>query len=382
MIAMDRVSDSPMIYLDHNASTPMAPEVRAVMQRYLSTDFGNPSSGHWASVGAKNGLENARLQVADFLGCDSNEIVFTSGGTEANNLAIKGIWFNPRRKNNHIITTSVEHDAIRKPITFLKKLGAKVTILPVDRFGNVDPVDVEKAVKPETILISVMHANNETGTIQPIEKISLIAKKFGIPFHTDAAQSAGKISTNVRELGVDMLSLASHKIYGPKGVGALFVRNGLKIIPHNHGAGHERGLRGGTESTLLTAGFGKACEISDLSRYRPVTKLRNYFWDELRRDFGPKVHRNGDIEQCVGNTLNVSFENKVGAEILEKLENVAAATGSACHAGCVDMSPVLRAMKVPVHVGMGAIRFSLGPVNTKDEIDNVVRRLSDIIQYN
>lgn len=376
---MKRINSHKGIYLDHNASTPIAPEVRQIMHKLIDGDFGNPSSGHWASLGAKDKLEHARSQVAVFLGCDAEEVIFTSGGTEANNLAIKGVWYDPARKGNHIITSAIEHDAIRKPLAFLKKQGAEVTVLPVDRDGRVDPKSVERAIRPETTLISIMHANNETGTIQPIEEISNIARNFGIPFHTDAAQSSGKIKTHVDDLGVDMLSIAGHKFYGPKGVGALYVRKGTRLASHNHGAGHEGGLRAGTESVLLASGLGRACEIADPTHYGKVTNLRDYFWQQLREKFGDQIHRNGDEINCVGNTLNIAFENRVGAEILAKLKNVAAATGSACHAGCIDMSPVLIAMRTPMHIGMGAIRFSLGLNNTKDEIDEVIGELSNVV---
>ena len=368
------------IYLDHNASTPLAPQVVSAMRPYLEQEFGNPSSGHWAAHGAKSGLESAREKVAGFLGCDSAEIVFTSGGTEANNLALKGVWFDPRRKGNHIITSTVEHDAIRTPLKFLKRLGARITFIPVDEFGRVDPEKIRRAIRPETCLISIMHANNETGTIQPIESISTIAREHNITFHTDAAQSAGKIATNVSDLGVDFLSLAAHKMYGPKGVGALYIRKSATFEPQNHGAGHESGRRAGTESVLLAAGLGAACELAQNRSYQPVKKLRDQFWNLLQESFGKRVVQNGHAEFCVPNTLNVSFVDKIGAEVLAQLNGVAAATGSACHAGCVDMSPVLFAMRTPLNIGMGAIRFSLGHQNTYEEIESVVKQLSKVDQ--
>jgi cysteine desulfurase len=367
------------IYLDHNASTPLALKVAHVMHDMIDADYGNPSSGHWASLGAKEKLENARGKVARFLGCHSDEIVFTSGGTEANNLALKGVFFHPSRKGNHIITSAVEHDAIRSPLRFLRKQGATVTVLPVDRYGRVDPEAVRNAIRPETILVSIMHANNETGTVQPIAEIADIAREHSISMHTDAAQSAGKIPTKVDDLGVDMLSLVGHKMYGPKGVGALYIRRGTKLGSHNHGAGHEGGQRAGTESALLTAGLGAACDVADHRHYAAVREVRDHFWKLLRENFGDIVHRNGSSEHCVPNTLNVSFEHRAGADILAGLGNVAAATGSACHAGCVDMSPVLIAMRTPTHIGMGAIRFSLGHQNTKAEIEQVVDRLRRVL---
>jgi cysteine desulfurase len=369
----------PQIYLDHNASTPLAPEALAAMQPLFDQGFGNPSSGHWASSLAAETLSAARSRVAKLIACEDDEVVFTSGGTEANNLALKGAWFARQQRGEHVVISAIEHDAVKGPVKFLRKLGAKATVVPVDRYGRVDPDDVAGAIRPDTALISIMHANNETGTIQPIREIAEVANRAGIPFHTDAAQSAGKIDTKVAELGVDMMSLAAHKMYGPKGIGALFVRRGTKLEPHNHGAGHEGGRRAGTESALLAAGFGAACALVGRKSWAPVALLRDYFWDQLRIRLGEKVVLNGHPDHRVPNTLHVAFPHRVGAEILARMEGVAAATGSACHAGCIDMSQVLIAMRVPVHVGSGAIRFSLGLSNTQDEIDRVVSRLADIV---
>lgn len=369
----------PQIYLDHNASTPLAPEAVAAMQPLLGDGFGNPSSGHWASRRAAEALAFARGQVAELLGCRDEEIVFTSGGTEANNLALKGIWFDRRRRDEHIVISAIEHEAIRQPANFLRRLGAKITIVPVDRYGRVDPDDVARAIQSDTVLISIMHANNETGTIQPIKEIAEIANGAGVPLHTDAAQTAGKIATKVDGLGVDLMSLTAHKMYGPKGIGALFVRQGTRIEPHNHGAGHEGGRRAGTESALLAAGFGAACALASRKSWAEVARLRDYFREQLHTVLGDRVVLNSHLEHCVPNTLHVAFPDKVGAEILARLDGVAAATGSACHAGCIDMSQVLIAMRVPVHVGSGAIRFSLGHSNTREEIDHVVSRLTDIV---
>jgi cysteine desulfurase len=349
------------------------------MQPLFDQGFGNPSSGHWASSLAAETLSAARSRVAKLIACEDDEVVFTSGGTEANNLALKGAWFARQQRGEHVVISAIEHDAVKGPVKFLRKLGAKATVVPVDRYGRVDPDDVAGAIRPDTALISIMHANNETGTIQPIREIAEVANRAGIPFHTDAAQSAGKIDTKVAELGVDMMSLAAHKMYGPKGIGALFVRRGTKLEPHNHGAGHEGGRRAGTESALLAAGFGAACALVGRKSWAPVALLRDYFWDQLRIRLGEKVVLNGHPDHRVPNTLHVAFPHRVGAEILARMEGVAAATGSACHAGCIDMSQVLIAMRVPVHVGSGAIRFSLGLSNTQDEIDRVVSRLADIV---
>jgi cysteine desulfurase len=368
------------IYLDYNASTPIDPAVAAAMMPFLSESFGNPSSGHWAAAPAKAALDEARGQIAALLGCEEDEVIFTSGGTEANNLALKGVYFARRDIGDHIITTRVEHPAITAPCQFLEGLGARITYLPVDRFGRVDPDDLVRAITPRTVLVSIMHANNEVGTIQPIEECARIARDHGVLFHTDAAQSVGKIATDVNRLGVDLLSIAGHKLYAPKGVGALFVRRGIGLEPLLHGAGHESGRRAGTESALLAAGLGKACELArDLSSMDRVLALREYFWRELQARFGNRIALNGDPAHRLPNTLNVSFIGHVGAEILERLDGIAASIGSACHAGRIELSPVLEAMGVAPEVGMGAIRFSLGRGTTREEIDAVGERLGDVL---
>jgi cysteine desulfurase len=364
------------IYLDYNASTPVDPAVAAAMRPYLDEAFGNPSSDHWASTPAKIALDQARGQVAALLGCAPDEIVFTSGGSEANNLAIKGTFFALRPAGEHIITTAVEHPAVVGPCRFLERLGATVTYLPVDRTARVDPQDVRRAITPRTILISVMHANNEVGTIQPIEEIAAIAREHGVRFHTDAAQSVGKIPTNVDALGVDLLTIAGHKLYAPKGVGALYVRREVALEPLIHGAGHEHGRRAGTESALLAVGLGEACALAqDLAPAARIRALRDRFWEQLQESFGDRVVLNGHQQQRLPNTLNVSFVGRVGAEILQLLDGVAASTGSACHSGRIDLSPVLAAMGVPLKIGMGAIRFSLGRKTTNVEIDVVMQEL-------
>jgi cysteine desulfurase len=367
-----------MIYLDYNASTPVDPKVAAAMLPFLNEAFGNPSSGHWASVPAKNALENARRQVASLLCCDPDEVVFTSGGSEANNLAIKGTFFALRDKGEHIVTTQIEHPAVLGPCRFLERLGANVTYLPVDGHGGVDPEDVRRAITARTILITVIHANNEVGTIQPLAKIGAIAREHGIRFHTDAAQSIGKIPVHVAELGVDLLSVVGHKFYAPKGVGALYVRRNVALEPLIHGGGHERGLRSGTESALLTVGLGEACLLAmDLEPMERIRALRDRLWDGLRAIFEDAVVLNGHPDLRLPNTLNVSFVGKVGADVLAHLDGVAASTGSACHSGRVKLSPVLSAMRVPEHIGMGAVRFSLGRATTETEIDSVLNRLRD-----
>jgi cysteine desulfurase len=365
------------IYLDYNASTPIDPAVASAMRPLLDGAFGNPSSGHWASAPAKAALEDARGQVAALLGCAPDEIVFTSGGSEANNLAIKGTFFALRHKGEHIITTAVEHPAILAPCRFLERLGATVTYLPVDPTGRVNPEAVCRAVTPRTILISVMHANNEVGTIQPIKEIGAIAREHGIRFHTDAAQSIGKIPTQVDTLRVDLLTIAGHKLYAPKGVGALYVRRAVELEPLIHGAGHESGRRAGTESALLAVGLGTACALArDLAPMERVQALRDRFWRALKDRFGDRVVLNGHPEHRLPNTLNVSFVGMIGAEVLASLKGVAASTGSACHSGRVELSPVLAAMGVPERTGMGAVRFSLGRQTTDAEIDGVIAQLA------
>ena len=366
----------PPIYLDYNASTPIDPAVVSAMRPFLSDAFGNPSSGHWASTPAKAALDRARGEVAALLAAAPDEIVFTSGGSEANNLAIKGTFFALNHQGAHIITSAIEHPAVFAPCRFLERFGASVTHVPVDRTGGVDPDDIRRAITPQTTLISIMHANNEVGTIQPIREIGEIAREHGVRFHTDAAQSVGKISTNINELSVDLLSIAGHKLYAPKGVGALYVRGGLELEPLIHGAGHELGRRAGTESALLAVGLGAASALArDLASTEHVRALRDRFWQALQDRFDDRVVLNGHATHHLPNTLNVSFIGKIGADILAQLSDVAASTGSACHSGRIELSPVLAAMGMPEKIGMGAIRFSLGRMTTSDEIDQVVERL-------
>jgi cysteine desulfurase len=368
------------IYLDYNASTPIDPAVAAAMRPFLEDGFGNPSSGHWAAAPAKAALREARGQVAALLGADSDEIVFTSGGSEANNLALKGAAWALREQGSHIVISAVEHPAIVAPCRFLERQGFHVSAIPVDRFGLVDPDDVRRAISSRTILISIMHANNEVGTVQPVAEIGRTARQRGVLFHTDAAQSVGKIAADVRALGVDLLTVAGHKLYAPKGVGALYVRRGTPIEPLIHGAGHERGRRAGTESALLAVGLGKACEVArDLGAMEGARFLRDRFWQRLQATFGDRVVLNGHPDRRLPNTLNVSFVGQDGADVLAGIDGVAASTGSACHTGHVELSPVLKAMGVAPEVGMGAIRFSLGRRTTQDEIDAVADRLASAL---
>lgn len=368
------------IYLDFNASTPIAPEVLHEMQPFLGGEyFGNPSSSHSFGQSAKTAIQKARVHVAALLGCESEEVVFTSGGSEANNHALKGTLFSMLSRGNHIITTAVEHPAVRNPCEYLKRFGAEVTYLPVDGTGRVDPDSVRKAITQKTVLVSVMHANNEVGTIQPIKEIAEIAKKNKVLFHTDAAQTVGKIPTGVKELGVDFLSLAGHKFYAPKGIGALYIRNGVQIDSLIHGADHEQGRRAGTENTASIVALGSACELALRTDMTSVQHLRDKFWDLLKENFGSKVVLNGHPTMRLPNTLSVSFIGQSGEDILQKVSGIAASTGSACHSGATVLSATLQAMGVSETIGRGTIRFSLGRTTTEDEIETAVDRLKAIV---
>lgn len=367
------------IYLDYNATTPLAAEVAAAMTRYLSESYGNPSSAHWAGIPARDAVEDARSLVASLLCCDATEVIFTSGGTEANNAVIKGLFFAKKNSHRpfHIITSSIEHPAVLEPCRFLEGLGAEITRLPVDKYGLVDPNDVKRAIRPGTALVSIMHANNEVGTIQPLAEIARIAHEHGILMHTDAAQTAGKISVDVESLDVDLLTLAGHKLYGPKGVGALFVREGIELEPLLHGAGHEAGRRAGTENVLEIVGLGVACDVArHWQNEDTVRQLRDYLWEILQASFGEEVVLNGHPTSRLPNTLNVGFRGRIGSEILSAVPSIAASTGSACHAGSIHISPVLKEMGGSQEVALGAVRFSLGRITTQAELQSAV----DVIQ--
>ena len=368
------------IYLDFNASTPVDARVVSLMQQAMTDAFGNPSSTHWSGMPARHIVESARQKVAVLLGCKPGEIVFTSGGSESNNQVLKGIFFSRKNQNTHIITSAIEHPAIIEPCRFLERLGAKVSWLSVDAYGSVNADDLRKAITADTALISIMHANNEVGTLQPIEELAQIAHEHGIPFHTDAAQSVGKVPTRVDELGVDFLTIAGHKLYAPKGVGALYIRQGMALEPFIHGAGHELGRRAGTESALLTAALGEACDLArDLSGMVKVKALRDRLWTALKENCSDRVVLNGHPGKRLPNTLNVSFVGHVANELLAQIPELAASTGSACHADRVEISPVLQSMGVSPEVGVGAVRFSLGRSTTPEEIETVIRWLLPLL---
>lgn len=370
------------IYLDYNATTPVDREVAAEMQQYIGEHFGNPSSSHAYGIRARHAVEQARKRLADLLNCFPDEIIFTSGGTESNNHAIRGAAFANRHKGNHIITTAVEHPAVMEVCRYLEHHGFRITRVGVDPFGMVDPEEIAASIAPETILVSVMHANNEVGTIQPIAEIARIVSAHGILLHTDAAQSVGKIPVNVREMGVDLLSVAGHKLYAPKGVGALFIRRGVQIEKLMYGADHERNLRAGTENVIEIAGLGKAAEIV-------LTNLE--LWAERQRTLrdrllerilagAPAARLNGHPEKRLPNTLSVAFPGTTAEALLSRMPGIAASAGAACHADQVSVSEVLTAMGVPLSHSTGTIRFSLGRYTTKEEVETASETI--ITAYN
>ncbi|MCF8223557.1 MAG: selenide, water dikinase SelD [Bacteroidales bacterium] len=369
------------VYLDYNATTPVAPEVAEAMRPYIDKFFGNPSSLHSFGTATKIAVENSRRQVAGLLDCDPDEIVFTSGGTESNNYAIKGIAFGHKKKGKHIITSAIEHPAVYEVCKYLEDHGFELTYLPVDSYGMVDPSSVSDSIKDNTILITVMHANNEVGTIQPIEEISVIAKEHGIIFHTDAAQSAGKIPTRVKDLGVDLLSIAGHKLYAPKGIGALYIKNGTSLEKLIHGADHERNMRAGTENVLEIVGLGKACEMAakNLPEYQKHYRENRDRLLELLEDAVPGLRVNNHKEKCLPNTLSISFPGLEANTLISRLENVAASAGAACHAESIDVSQVLEAMKIPVRYAMGTIRFSTGRYNKPGEMELAAKEIAETV---
>jgi len=363
------------IYLDYNGTTPHAPEVIEAMRPFLETEFGNPSSSHWYGAGPRRAVDAARKQVARLLNCRPQEVIFTSGGTESNNHAIRGTARALRAKGNHIITSVFEHPAVLEVCRHLEGEGFETTFVPVDTEGIVDPAAIEKTIRPETILITIMHANNEVGTIQPISEISRIAKSRGIAFHTDAAQSVGKILSDVQELGVDLLSLAGHKIYAPKGIGALYIRPPLEPENFCHGAGQERARRAGTENVLEIVGLGKACDIATKNlqaNMAQMQKLRDRLHEGLTRAVG-NIRLNGHPLKRLPNTLSLSFKELEANHLLEEIGNeVAASAGAACHSDTVSVSHVLRAMDVPLEWAKGCLRFSVGRMTTPEEIDRTI----------
>jgi len=360
------------IYLDYNATTPHAPEVIEAMRPFIEEHFGNPSSSNWYGTEPRRAVGQAREQVARLLRCSPEEIIFTSGGTESNNHAIKGIALSRKGKGNHIITCAIEHPAVLEVCRALTGFGFETTVLPVDSKGLVDPEDVGRAIRAKTILITVMHANNEVGTIQPLAEIGEIARQYDIVLHTDAAQSVGKIPTPVDDLQVDLLSIAGHKLYAPKGVGSLYVRNGVRPKKFCHGAGQEGGQRAGTENVMQIVGLGRACELAAQSLQRhmdEMRRMRDRLHDKLTSG-GMDIKLNGHPDLRLPNTLSVSFRNLTADSILARIaDKVAASAGAACHSGTVNISHVLQAMDVGEEWAGGTLRFSVGRMTTVDQID-------------
>lgn len=373
------------VYLDHSATTPVDPEVAQLMMTYYTEKYGNPSSVHSFGQEAKEGLEKAREQVAALIGAQPSEITFTSGGTEADNMAIFGTADAQRKKGKHIITSAVEHHAVLETCEYLEKNGFDLTIIPVDEEGFVNPQDVEKAIRPDTILITIMHANNEVGTIQPIAEIGKIAKEKGVTFHVDAVQSLSKVPIDVKAMNIDLLTISSHKIYGPKGVGALYIRKGVRLSPRIYGGGQEKKRRSGTENLPGIVGFGKACELAGERMNAEIERLkvlRDKLMDGIveRIDYVKVNGPRGD--KRLANNVNVSIQYVEGESLLLSLDmmGIAASSGSACTSGSLDPSHVLLAMGLKHEIAHGSLRFSLGKQNTEEDIDYVLEQLPKIVE--
>jgi cysteine desulfurase len=363
--------DERPIYLDYNATTPVLPEVVDAMLPYLREHFGNPSSSHVYGRRAQAAVDHARERVAGLIGCDANEIIFTSGGTEANNLAIRGVT-EARADRRAVVTTVIEHPATAQPCAWLERHGWRVARVGVDREGRARAEEARAAVDATTALVTVMHSNNETGVLQPITELAYIARDRGAVMHTDAAQSVGKVPVHVRELGVDLLSIAGHKLYAPKGVGALYVRPGTPLQPFVLGAGHEHGLRPGTENVACIVGLGVACELAsqDLDkRAACMQRLRDELWERLAAQV-PGLGLNGDPVRRLPNTLSVRFPGASGNELLAGATAVAASTGSACHAGHESAPGVILAMGVAEAEALGTVRLTLGRGTTDDDVSH------------
>ena len=369
--------------MDHNATTPVLPDVLEAMLPYFREYFGNASSVHSFGRDARNGMEEARERLANFIGAQSSEIIWTSGGTESDNFAIEGAAYDNIKKGKHIITSLIEHPAILNTCKHLETHGFEVSYLTVDKYGVIDLDELRNLIRDETVLITVMQANNEVGTIQPLKEIGKIAKEKGIIFHSDAVQSLGKIPINVNDLGVDMLSFSAHKIYGPKGIGALYIRKGTKVEPLIRGGHHERNRRGGTENVPGIVGFGKAVEIASSDMEQESKRLWN-LTEKLKDGLLEKldyIYVNSHPTQRLPNTMNISFDYVEGESILLNLDmkGVAASTGSACSSGSLEPSHVLLALGICSATAQGAIRFSLGRSNTEEDVNFILDELPIIV---
>ncbi|NMB00182.1 MAG: cysteine desulfurase NifS [Firmicutes bacterium] len=371
------------IYMDHAATTPLRPEVLEAMLPYLNDEFGNPSSVYSWGRGARQALDTARDTVSRLLGASANEIIFTSGGSEAANLALKGVAWSYQNKGKHIITSAIEHHAVLDSVHWLGQQGFEITILPVDEEGFVSPSQLKEALREDTILVSIMHANNEVGTVQPISELGAIVREHGALFHTDAVQTAGVMKLNVDELNVDLLSLSAHKFYGPKGVGALYVRKGIRLHPLIHGGAQEKRRRAGTENVAGIVGLAKALELADAERDKEnerLIKLRDRLIQGLCEIPHTKV--NGSLTHRLPNNVNVCFEFIEGESMLLNLDmrGIAASSGSACTSGSLDPSHVLLAMGLTHEVAHGSLRISLGRANTEADVDFVLQELPGIVE--
>jgi len=373
-----------MIYMDHSATSPVDPEVFEAMKPYFVDNFGNASTLYSLGRDARKAMEAAREQVASLIGAKPEEVIFTSGGTESDNIAIKGTAYRLKNKGNHIITSAIEHPAVRETCKYLEKNGFEVTYLPVYEEGTVRVSDLEDAITDKTILITIMHANNEIGTIQPISEIGKIARENKIYFHTDAVQTVGKIPVNVEEMNVDMLSLSAHKVYGPKGIGALYVKKGVRLEPIIHGGGHEKGLRPGTENVSGIVGLGKACELAEknlLEDSKYITNLRDRLIDGIL-DSVEQSYLDGHRTKRLPNNVNLRFTGIEGESLVLHLDSkgVAASTGSACSSKSLEPSHVLLALGLEHVEAHGSLRLTLGKENTEEEVDYVITAAKEVVE--
>ena len=372
------------IYLDYNATTPPHPQVLEAMLPYLRENYGNASSIHAEGRTARTAIDRARSQVAKLLGANDDEIYFTSGGTESNNLAIRGVVEQADREKSRLVTSSVEHHAVLQPMQRLAEQGFELSILPVDKYGSVNPEDLQHSLAAgTTLLVSVIAANNEVGTLQPVEKLGNICRQAGVIFHVDAVQAMGRIEIDLCSLPVELLSISGHKIYGPKGIGALYLRRGVKLQPQLFGGSHERGFRAGTENVAGIVGLGEACELLRVEsgqHNKQIRLLRDSLWEGLQKELDG-VHLNGHPENRLINTLNVSFEGVEGEALLLNLDlkGIACSSGSACASGSLEPSHVLTAMGMPPELAQAAVRFSLGRDNTADQIERVIEIVARVV---